>query len=202
MGKLLLSKNGIYILAGLALVVLLLYFLKIVLKKREAKKEMRRAATDRMRDENLNSFILNSHPSSNSRKAYVPYEVDYSGNNQKENQQIKQSGNKLKSDDVMLQITEKTGLSSRKFVLNASTGIRIGTLPDCHITIIDDANNDYLCEIVAVSHKEVYVRDAGNSRIIIRRKKEQAIVDDKGIKIKSGDNIVMGNFSYSVIIIK
>lgn len=182
---------------------LLIFFLKKYIKHREKKKEIALAAADRMRDENLNSIILNSHADkSNKKEVYRPYDVDYSspdkGGGGTGNRMELSAG---KHDQPMIQLVEKTELSTRKFVLNPAKVIRIGSdLKDNDISVLAEAVSPHQCEIFAAGGK-VYIRNTGEgTRTIIRRKKQQAIADNKGIRLLTGDRILLGTVSYDITI--
>lgn len=192
------------IIAVLALAFfLLIFFLKKYMKRREKKKEIALAAADRMRDENLNSIILNSYADrSNKKEVYRPYDVDYGspdkGGGGKGSRTDFSSG---KQGQPMIQLVEKTELSTRKFVLNPAKIIRIGSdLQDNDISVLAEGISPHQCEIFAGGGK-VYIRNTGEgTRTIIRRKKQQAIADNKGIRLLTGDRILLGTVSYDITI--
>lgn len=191
--------------AALVIVSFLLYFLKKYMNHRRKKKEIAMAAADRMRDENLNHIILNSYADRrDGREVYMPYDVDYGGSDKnggrKGNQMDVSAG---KQGQLMVQLVEKTKLSTRKFVLNPERGIRIGSnAQDNDISVLSEGIAPRQCEIFAVGGK-IYIRDMGEgSRTILKRKKERVIVDGKGIRLLSGDSISFGGATYDIAIIK
>ncbi len=196
-------KTLLIVAAAAAILLLIVSLLKKFMKYREKKKEIALAAADRMRDENLNSIILNSHADRGSAKeVYKPYDVDYGS-------QDKGGGGKGKHTDIpagkhgqpMIQLIEKTELSTRKFVLNPAKRIRIGSdLQDNDISVLSEGVSPHQCEIFAAGGS-VYIRNTGEgTRTIIRRKKQQAIVDNRGIRLLSGDRILLGAVSYDITI--
>lgn len=192
------------LIAVLALAFLLIiFFLKKYMRHREKKKEIALAAADRMRDENLNSIILNSRADrNNAREIYKPYDVDYGG--QDKSGRDKGSHTDIsggKPGQCMIQLVEKTELSTRKFVLNPAKIIRIGSdLQDNDISVLAEGISPHQCEIFAAGGK-VYIRNTGEgTRTIIRRKKQQAIADNKGIRLLTGDRILLGTVSYDITI--
>ena len=182
---------------------LLIFFLKKLMKYREKKKEIALAAADRVRDENLNNMILNSHADrSNAREIYKPYDVDYGsqdkGGREKGSRADIPAG---KHGQPMIQLVEKTELSTRKFVLNPAKVISIGSdLQDNDISVLSEGVEPHQCEIFAAGGN-VYIRNTGEkTRTIIKRKKQQAIADNKGIRLLSGDRILLGTVSYDITI--
>lgn len=196
-------KIPLFIIAAALALFLIIFFLKKFMCYREKKREIAQAAADRMRDENLNNIILNSHVATGSNKEiYKPYDVDYSskdkgGSNRGGGHDISAG----RSGQQMLQLIEKTELSTRKFVLNPAKRIRIGSdLQDNEISVLSQGVAPHHCEIFAAGGS-VYIRNTGEgTRTIIRRKKEQAIADNKGIRLQTGDSILLGTVSYDITI--
>lgn len=195
--QMLFSWKGLTFLLCLIAMLLLIKLFDIISKRNSKRKELRRAAAERARDENLNEFILNSHTSSTNKEKFVPYDVDYSQSDLNTSKQAK-----LASADVMVQIVERTELSSRKFVLNASKGITIGTTEGCDITFIGDGKEENQCQLRAFG-KDVIVRDStGETKNLLVRKKNRAIINNNGIKLMTGDIIVMGSVCYEISLVK
>lgn len=187
------------IIAVLALAFfLIIFFLKKYMKHREKKKEIALAAADRVRDENLNNIILNSHADRGSnREVYKPYDVDYSSKEKGSSTEVSVG----RQGQPMIQLIEKTELSTRKFVLNPAKKIRIGSdLQDNDISVLSEGVSPHQCEIFAAGGN-VYIRNTGEyTKTIIKRKKQQAIADNKGIRLLSGDRILLGAVSYDITI--
>ena len=182
------------------LILLILIFTKI-LSRRKQHKEITQAAADRVRDENLNSVILNNYGNGGKHKeVYVPYDVDYSNSESRKNGST--SVVDIATKQTMIQLIEKTELSTRKFILNPSKKIRIGSdLQDNDISIFVDGIAPHQCEIFLVEDK-VYIRNLSNTmQTVLRRKKEKAYVDAKGIRLLSNDIIILGKVVYEIMII-
>lgn len=182
-------------------VFLIICFLKQMIKKSQKRKEIKRAAEDRVRDENLNNIILNNHGNAkDNREIYKPYDVDYS-NGEQGSINKNSSGSIMESQQIMIQLIEKTELSTRKFLLNPAKKIKIGSdLQNNDISVLAEGISPHQCEIFAVGNK-VYIKNTGDKyKTIIRRKKEQAFVDDKGIRLLSNDIIILGKVTYDVTI--
>lgn len=206
-------------------VILILFcgiaFLKKFISGNRKKNELEQASADKLRDENLNSVILNAKAGCKDRKeVYVPYDVDYSRPNGEGGHRNKfkrnysgRYGKKHRNCDsgntrgrekghIMLQLVERTELSTRKFMMNPAKTIRIGSsLQDNDITVLADQVSSHQCEIFAVGSK-VYIRNLGSEcKTVIRRKKVQAIVDGNGVRLISGDTVILGNVFYDVAIV-
>ena len=170
--------------------------------RRQQKKELKQISADKLRDENLNNIILNNLAENGSLKeVHRPYEVDYSKSNTERSENVGKK-DKVTESGMMLQLIERTELSTRKFVINPAKAIRIGSdLQDNDITVLAEGVSPSQCEIFAFENK-VYVKNLGTeNKTIIKRKKERAIVDGRGIRLLTNDIIIIGRVSYDVTII-
>jgi hypothetical protein len=103
----------------------------------------------------------------------------------------------------MVQLVENTEFSSRKFIFNLSGIIRIGSgLIDNDIVVANGGIEEHQCEIF-LAQKKVYVRNMGHyARTIVKRKKRKIIVDNRGIRIVTGDKIILADIVYEVTVIE
>lgn len=189
---------GITIAIVVALAFLIL-FLKKQIKKYGKKKEINQAAADQIRDENLNHVILNNYRQKKGDKvAHKPYDVDY-GSGADASDVVLDDGKGV--CQLMVQLVERTELSMRKFVLNPAHGIQIGSnLNDNDIVVFSGEIAAHQCEIFSAGGK-VYVRNLeNNNKTIVRRRKERVIVNERGIRLLTGDCILLGNVSYDITI--
>lgn len=194
-------RTIIIVLLILVLLIAGIAILKKILHRNQKNKELKQAAEDKRRDENLNNVILNSYAGkANLKEVHTPYDVDYSnpgGNNNRAYQ------DNIKKDDspTMIQLVEKTELSTRKFMMNPSKRIRIGSdLQDNDISVMAERISPHQCEIFSVRDK-VYIRNLGQgNQTIVKRKKERAIVDENGIRLLSNDTVILGSVSYDITI--
>lgn len=196
------NKNIFISAGGLIVFSLLVSTVKTLFKRRQQHKEVSQAAADRVRDENLNNVILNSYDTSKRQKeVYVPYDVDY-GKGDSEKQSPIKKAEELSAKQTMIQLVEKTELSTRKFVLNPAKVIRIGSdLQENDISILADDIAPHQCEIFSVRDR-VFIRNVSSGlHTIIKRKRETAFVDEKGIRLLSGDTIILGKVTYDIMII-
>lgn len=197
-------RNNLKYILVFTIIILLLVgitLLRKFMQKKQKNKELRQAAEDKLRDENLNNVILNNHAGSNRpREVHVPYDVDYSNLGGEGNKNLLDNS-KRKDGQVMLQLVEKTELSTRKFMLNPIKKIRIGSdLQDNDISVLSEGVSSHQCEIFSVGDK-IFIRNLSHeNQTILKRKKEQAIVDEKGLRLLSNDKIILGSVVYEVTI--
>lgn len=186
---------GVFVLLGMGIV-----FLKWFVRQNQKNRELTRAAADKVRDENLNNAILNHCARGETKEVYKPYDVDYSNMNDDADKSIREFP-KESEVHTMIQLVEKTELSTRKFMLNPAQKIRIGSeLHDNDISVLAEGISLHQCEIFSVRNR-VYLRSLSpENKTIIRRKKIQAIVDEKGVRLLSNDIIILGRVSYDITI--
>lgn len=192
--------NGLLIgkIAGagiVALVVMLLVCmaLRCFFRRLREKREIRRAADDHMREESLNRMILNENSMSDGRKrSQNPYEVSYENRYGPQTQQTERGR-------MLVSLEEKNELSVKKFVLDPAETIRIGSSPwGNDIVVQGEGIGEFHCEIFA-EYGKVFVRNQNSGyRTILQRKREQAHVDGQGIRILTGDKILVGKVSFQV----
>ena len=196
------NKKTIIIIAIGLLISLIIRLIKHLIKKGQKNKELRQATEDRFRDENLNNIILNSQGNVKGKKeVYTPYDVDYRNGEQTKNN-ISGEKNNVTSKQIMIQLIEKTELSTRKFLLNPAKKIKIGSdLQNNDISVLAEGISPHQCEIFSVGNK-IFIRNIDDkNKTIIKRKREQAFVDNKGIRILSDDIIILGKVTYAVTIV-
>lgn len=193
------NQTPIIMIDAIIVFIVLVVLIKLMSARRKKQRELDQVTADKVRDENLNDVILNKRVKRNSAKeVYTPYDVDYS-NKEQDN---RQAANYNNGREVMIRLVENTELSTRKFILNPAKNIRIGSdLKENDISVMAEGIAPMQCEIFSVG-SNVYIRNVSeSSRTILRRKKEQAIVNDKGILLDSGDVIILGKVSYDVTIV-
>lgn len=192
-------QTMIFVSLLLLLAAVSVFLLKKMFSRRQKKKELTRVSEDKRRDENLNNIILNSHKGKRIKEIHKPYDVDYgrmNGENSCLGNHSEQENNSL-----MIQLVERTELSTRKFVLNLIKPIRIGSdLQENDITIFAGNVSPCQCEIFAAGNK-IYIRNMSpDNRTILKRKKKKAIVDGTGVRLLSGDTVILGSISYDITI--
>lgn len=168
----------------------------IWLKVKKAKvNELRVIAEDKLRDQALNRALANDLYGNEKAEEHIeslPYEVDYN-QSQLNNRQAKQ-------EKMMVQITACSELSKRKFMIELKDVIKIGRGKENTIIVKDSKTLPVHCEIFRYVN-DIYVRSYSGNKTLLSRKKQQVYVDDKGIKVRTGDKIVIGNTILEITII-
>jgi len=188
-----LKENCIIIIVA---IVLLLSISIALLKKRVKKKQLRQLAEDRKRDEMLDVVLLNSQTGSvQTTVESIPYEVDY----MKGGRESKSCNNK-KGSQVMLQMVEHSELSQRKHIISPDKGICIGSSAEGNAIVISELCA-HQCEIFKYDGK-IYLRDIGEKHItVLKRKKKMVYAEGNGIRLHTGDRIILGKTYFDVAII-
>jgi hypothetical protein len=196
------NQKIILVMAIIILAVLCIVIFKKIVKNSKKAKELSLQAEEKIRDENLNNIILNNNTDNlKLRKTPKPYDVDYSSSNNGKLGNIDSS--KDKKNSIMIQLIERTELSTRKFILNPTNGLRIGSDTQGNdIVVFDSSVSQHQCEIFTYGDK-IYIKNLGSeSRTIVKRKKESVIVDGTNIRLLSNDRIIIGSVSYDISIIR
>ena len=104
----------------------------------------------------------------------------------------------------MLQITENNHISTRKYMLDPSKGIYIGSKTGANHIVVGNAStvDDRQCEIVESGNK-AYVHNLGISgRVLLSRGGNRAYVEQKYIELKSSDTLYIGESILEIEIIR
>ena len=180
----------------IAIVVIGLIFIVIKLRIKKIKEqELKMVAEDKLRDQALNKALANDSFGNEKQKTNIesiPYEVDY-------NQSLLDK-HVVSKNQIMLQITECSELSRRKFMIELNDHVKIGRAKENPIVIKDPKALPIHCEIF-LHQNQVYIRDFSGSRTILMRKRQKVYVDEKGVKLKSDDKLMVENTILEVIIV-
>ena len=162
--------------------------------KRSKEKELKMIAEDKLRDQALNKALANDLHGNEKVTGNIeslPYEVDYN-----QSQLNKRQANQEK---LMLQITACCELSKRKFMIELNNAIKIGRAKESAIIIKDQGALPVHCEIFRYLN-DVYIKDYSGNGTLLNRKKQTVYVDDKGLKLRTGDKIRIENTILEVTI--
>lgn len=194
-----LLNNPFYIIIGV-IVIIVIIALITVSKTGKRKKEQRRLAMEKLREEALDRALENPAKKKEvkERKGLQrPIAVDYGQDEKALKREAPARGR------CMLELTEINELSTRKYLLNPSEVIRIGRQFDVNTIVINNQSlSERQCEIFQYG-QDLYIRNCQMSvPTILLRKSDPVIVDERGIKIQSGDCISAGSVRLEVSIIR
>lgn len=190
-----LTLKNIITLSTVILLFLLISLMKRLYQKRTRLKELRQQAQDRQREEKLDAILRNPQAdAAQGISGSVPYEVDYS-------QEKKQTGLAAGGKETrMLQMTEHNVLSSRKHMLSLEKPIHIGSGVEGNMIVVPDVSP---CQCEIFQYKGgVYLKETGEKQmIVLQRKKKKVYAERKGIRLQTGDRIILDKVSFDVTIL-
>ncbi len=187
----------ILIASGGALVLLII--LIIVLKQRRRSREMKRHAEDRLREEALDRVLTGKGRGLNDAGNAVPFDVKYDLDKRGKKEQNSRVG--VPDGTVMLQLTERSELSTRKYMFHVINSIRFGRSTRNEVVINLPTIADFQCEIFRIK-KTLYVKNTGAPGVVfLRRKKRRLMVDSEAVQLENGDQIQIGEYSYELLML-
>lgn len=188
-------SNGKLLITIIAAIIVGIIALIKFKRQKSKEKELERIAEDRLRDQALNKALANDLYGNKEIKTNIeslPYEVDY-------NQSKLANQNKTRGK-MMIQITSCSELSKRKFMIELDRVIKIGKSKENDIVIKSQNALPVHCEIFRYQN-HAYIRDFSGNKTLLHRKKQRVYTDEKGLKLKTGDQILIGDTVLEITII-
>lgn len=186
-------------------VLFLFIILHRIMKIRQKKKEIRRQAEDKLREEALDRVLSGGKPAANGASSgSVPFDVRYNSDPQKKKKKAARPDDapELQSA-VMIELVEQTELSTRKYMFHVKDRITFGDR---------GANNDIVvtgariakqqCEVFRLGQELYIKRIEDGTPVILKRKNRQVTVESEAIKLASKDEILIGDSTYTLEILK
>ena len=174
------------------IVVLLIY--AQIKKKKNLKKDMALIAEDKLREAALDRALSNGTGMNRNGdlSESTPFEVSY-----------KAESGPIEPSKLMVQVEEKSELSTKKYSFDPHNLIHIGNATGKnHILTGTAIQGNVQCEIFE-RDDNVYVRNLGDAgKIMLFRGKQKAFVEEKSIVMKSGDVLLIGKSSFRLEIVK
>ena len=183
-----------------ALAILLIIVLIVVLRRRRARLELQQKADDKLREEALDRVLIGGQKEE--KRGTVAFEVKYEQQSQRKKKNDGGSGSGHISP-VMLQLTEETELSVRKYMLHAAEILTIGSGKEGNDIVITGENIEKRqCEILRIG-KQLYVTNCGRrGQVLLKRGKKQMILEGDAVELQSGDVLYIGAYTYKVTILR
>ena len=191
------SEMKVWWYIAIAAAVILCAVLVILLKKRRKRREMEQNAEDRLREEALDRVLVGDRR--DGKRGTVAFDVKYD-QGQRNRKGRGASGGQT---PVMLQLTEKSELSTRKYMLHAAGKLSIGSQADLNdIVITGDGVEKRQCEIVRIG-KQLFVHNLGKTgQVLLKRGRKQIILDREAVELEDNDVLYIGDFTYKVTILR
>lgn len=155
-------------------------------------REKEQYAMRRMREEALDRALANPMQKDEAKpfeKQRRPFQVEYSKGD---------DGHKTKGQDRMFQITEITELSQRKYMFRCREQVSIGNQFGTVMILPGASDQEQIYCQVFFYEGANYVRSTGRQQIVLKRKGQQAIVNQNGIKLQSKDTFTVGLTAFQV----
>ncbi len=182
------KENWYFAAAGAVLLIVGLLAVNRFLKDRKQKKEQ---YTKRMKDQVLNEALKNNLGRRNAFKKpdqAVPLEEERQQNPEES----------VRNGQIVMKLTV-TGAKTESYVVNPEEHVLLGSADGMNDIILKDRNiAQQQCDIFLYKNS-VYVRSLNDGfQMALRRRSSQTPVGGKGIRILTGDQILMGNYRIQV----
>jgi len=190
-----LNEGAKLALAAAVFAVLILITWLRLRQRRKRRQEMRRQAEDRLREEALDRVLTGRVDGGKSAGPSVPFDVKYDVDQRKRGEQTSRIS---ASSPLMLQLTEHSELSTRKYMLHVTDRITLGQASRNDIVIKGARIADDQCEIFRIK-KALYVKNTGTSGIVfLSRKNHKIMLDAQAVTLKDKDKLQIGGYTYEV----
>jgi len=193
--------ENIPVYAKCAILAAIVVVLWLLLLRRKRRKENQRNMEDKLREEALDRILIGGRKGpAGSSPASVPFDVKYDLDQRKKEGKVSRE-NVLKTS-IMLQLTERSELSTRKYMFHVTDSITFGSRTTRNeIVITGPRVAEYQCAILRVG-KELYAKNIGTEGLIVlKRKRKRIQVDKEAVALHSGDTLVIGDYSYEISIL-
>ena len=185
-----------YLGGGLLLAALVLFIL--LMKRRRKRLEIVRNAEDRLREEALDKILTGGLQ--DGKRSISAFDVKYD-----REQRMKRTadGTQGGQTPVMLQLTEKGELSTRKYMLHAAGTLSIGSRADKNDVVIAGPNiAERQCEILRVG-KQLYISNLGKrGQVLLKRGKKQMVLEQEAVELQNNDILYIGSYTYKATILR
>lgn len=171
-----------YVLAAIALAAFIVG-LCFWSKRRKEHKEFEEMSQNKRRDDALAEALRNPNASRKASGAKGPMEITW------DDKAVNQRG--MSSASLMIELTEFSAYSRRKYVFRAEQRVTIGSGKDCQLVLPREGVEERHCEIL-LNGKRFCVRSLSNAKTVLVRKKKSVLVGTEGIYLNNGDRIQLG----------
>ncbi len=171
-----------YFIVGLA-VVLLLFVLRPVLKRKKLREQEEEMSLLQKRNEALNETLRNPKVKAAKNAAVGPMEVQWD----EKAMDLQRTGR----TSVMVELVEFSTYSRRKYLFSAEQPIHIGSGTENQLVLPREGVAAKHCEIFAIDGA-MAVKTAAEAKAVLVRGKTSAVINREGVLLNNGDHIRMG----------
>lgn len=176
-----LSHMG-YLIAGLA-VVLLLFVLRPVLKRKKLREQEKEMSLLQKRNEALNETLRNPKVKAAENAPVAPMEVHWD-----EKAVDRQHSGRA---SMMVELVEFSTYSRRKYLFSAEQPIHIGSGTENQLVLSREGVAARHCKIFTINGA-LAVKVAAGAKAVLVRGKTSAVISSEGVLLNNGDHIRMG----------
>ena len=169
------------------IVFLLIFILRRVLRYRKGRKKETDLAQQQRRNEALTRALQNPMAKSPSKPPVSnPLEISW---DEKPTEKCKDG---TKQETRMIELTELTDYSRRKYLFRANQPIRIGSSDQNELILFRDGVAPQHCLIRLDDNKPCIFGTPG-AHSLLHRNKKLAVIDEKGVYLNNADLIELGS---------
>ncbi len=172
-----------YFIAGLA-VILLLFVLRPVLKKKKLREQEKEMSLLQKRNEALNETLRNPKIKATESTAVGPMEVQWD--------EKAMDHQRTGRTSVMVELVEFSTYSRRKYLFSAEQTIHIGSSTENQLVLPREGVVSRHCEIFAINGA-MAVKTVAGAKAVLARGKTSAAINSEGVLLNNGDHIRMGS---------
>lgn len=172
-----------------------------LLTRARRRKETRRNMEDKLREEALDQVLIGGRKGPAGRApASVPYDVKYDLDQRKKEKP--EGGKDAGQPAIMVQLTERSKLSTRKYMFHVTDKITFGSRTTRNEIVITGPNvAEYQCAILRAG-RELYVKNIGTEGMVrLKRGRKRTQVERDAVVLRDNDTLIIGEYSYEIKIL-
>lgn len=180
------------IVAESALILVLLVILITSMRKNKKKNELRSYVAEQSRDDRLREALGNEYATQQTRDVSarnIPYQVEY------------HDSPEARRDTSCIQITQKSPLSTEKYIYHIHDVLRIGSDPQNEIVLKEPEAVPCDAHLVRENNALYVKKMMPESKILFMRDKKTYALNEKLLRLRSGDILVIGKTQIGIEIL-
>ena len=171
-----------YVLAA-AILAALAAGLRFWTRRRKEHKKFEEMSQNKRRDDALTEALRNPRAKQEKPGSQGPMEISW------DDKAVNPRG--VGSASLMLELTEFSAYSRRKYVFRAEQRVTVGTGKDCQLVLPREGVAERHCEIL-LNGKRFCVRSLSDAKTVLIRNKKSVLVGTEGVYLNNGDRLQLG----------
>lgn len=172
-----------YVVAAVAASAVLIVLLWCWSRWRKERRRYEEMSQNKRRDEALTDALRNPYAQQSGGGPEGPMEISW------DDRAVNQRG--LGGASLMMELTEFSAYSRRKYVFRAEQRVTIGSGRDCQLLLPREGVAERHCEILLVGRR-FCVRSLSDARTVLVRNRKMVLVGTEGVYLNDGDRIQLG----------